>query len=111
MTTCNSELQLFSETWNKDSIDLIDYESISLIQQSHTFNEPFLVYFSNNEISFSKVPLPSNKHLFQVGIKGTNYYLQTNKYERDPKTQTDRTNINRNANNLFFVFMFSSIIF
>ena len=90
MTTCNSELQLFSETWNKDSIDLIDYESTSLIQQSHTFNEPFLVYFSNNEISFSKAPLPSNKHLFQVGIKSTNYYLQTNKYERDPKTQTDK---------------------
>ena len=90
MTSCNSELQVVSETWNKDSIDLIDYESNSLIQQSHTFNEPFFVYFYNNELTFSKTSIPSNKQLFQIGVKGTNYYLQTNKYERDLKAQTEK---------------------
>ena len=90
MTSSNSEFQLLSETWNKDSVDLIDYESTSLIQQSYTSNGPFFVYFSNNTVTFSKAAISSDKQLFQTDIKGTNYFLQTNKYELDPKTQTEK---------------------
>ena len=98
MTTSRSEFQLFSETWNKESTDLVDYDSSDLISSSYTSNEPFIVSFWNGKVTYHKQPNPTFKKLFNVGISESNYYIETSKFIAEPRPQPEK------GTNAWFVF-------
>ena len=90
MTTSTSEFHLLSETWSKESVDLVDYDSSDLISSSYTSNEPFTVSFWNNRVTYHKQPNPSFKKLFNIGISESNYFIETNQFIAEPKSQSEK---------------------